>query len=49
MTQNEHTWLAFVISIVLHQALFHMVLKHHPVTKKNIMEWLQIFEEYFKK
>jgi hypothetical protein len=47
MTQNEHTFVAGIIAFVSYQMLFHMVLKHHPVTKKNIEELFDIIKEYF--
>lgn len=47
MTQNEHTFVAGIIIIITHQILFHTILKHHPVTQKNIQEWKDIFSKYF--
>ncbi len=47
MTQNEHTFVAGIIVFISYQAIFHMVLKHHPVTKKNMEELLEIIKEYF--
>ncbi len=47
MTQNEHNLVAGVILIILYQIIFHTILKHHPVTKKNMKELLEIFKEYF--
>ena len=47
MTQNEHNFVAMVVTIVTYQIAWHMYLKHRPVTKKNIQEWFDIFNEYF--
>jgi len=47
MTQNEHTITAGIIIFIGWQLVWHLALKHHPVTKKNITEWLEIFNEYF--
>lgn len=47
MTQNEHNIVAGIVIFIMYQLLFHTVLKHHPVTKKNIQEMLDIFREYF--
>jgi hypothetical protein len=47
MTQNEHTVIAVIISITMYQILFHTILKHHPVTKKNIEELSDIFKDIF--
>ncbi len=47
MTQNQHTFIAGLIVFVAWQLVFHLVLKHHPVTKKNMKEWSDIFDEYF--
>jgi len=47
MTQNEHTLIAGIIIFVSYQTIFHMVLKHDPVSKKNIKELFDIFKEYF--
>lgn len=47
MTQNEHTLVAVIVSCALHQIVWHMFLKHHQITKKNIEEWSDIFGKYF--
>lgn len=47
MTQNEHNLIAGMILIIGYQIIFHTILKHHPVTKKNIKELFDIFKEYF--
>ena len=47
MTQNEHTFIAGIIIFIGWQIIFHTILKHHPVTKKNIQELFDIFNEYF--
>jgi hypothetical protein len=47
MTQNEHNLIAIVIGFVTYQMVFHLILKHHPVTQKNIQELLDIFKKYF--
>lgn len=47
MTQNEHTFVAMIVSLIGYQAIWHLILKHHPVTKKNMEELLDIFKEYF--
>jgi len=47
MTQYGHNLVAGIIIIVLYQLVFHMILKHHPVTKRNIQEWSDIFDEYW--
>lgn len=47
MTQNEHNLVAGIILIVMYQVVFHTILKHHPVTQKNIQEWFDILGEYF--
>lgn len=47
MTQNEHTFVALFVLLVMYQIVWHTVLKYHPVTQKNIKEWLDIFNEYF--
>ena len=49
MTQNEHTLIAVIISFIIYQLIYHLVLKHHPVAKKNMRELSDIFEEYFNK
>jgi len=49
MTQNEHNLVAGVIGVVIYQIIFHTILKHHPVTKKNMRELSDIFDEYFRK
>jgi hypothetical protein len=47
MTQNEHNLVAVIVMIIIYQIIWHTILKHHPVTKKNTKEWLNIFDEYF--
>jgi hypothetical protein len=47
MTQNEHTWLALFILMIIYQPIWHLLLKHHPVTQKNRKEWLKILGKYF--
>jgi hypothetical protein len=47
MTQNEHNLIAGIIALIGWQLMWHLVLKHHPVTKKNIKESLDIFKEFF--
>jgi len=47
MTQNEHNLIAGIIIFIGWQLIFHLVLKHHPVTKKNMEELFDIFKEYF--
>lgn len=49
MTQSEHNFVALIILMIMYQIVFHTILKHHPVTQKNIQEWLDIFDEYFFK
>lgn len=46
MTQIQHNLVAGIIIIVLYQIVFHTVLKHHPVTKKNMLEWSDIFDKF---
>lgn len=47
MTQNEHTLIAMIVLFIGWQTIFHTILKHHPVTKKNMEELSEIFKEYF--
>lgn len=47
MTQNEHTFIAGLILLIGWQLVWHLILKHHPVTKKNIKELSEIIGEYF--
>jgi hypothetical protein len=47
MTQIEHNLIAGIILIVTYQIIFHKILKHHPVTKKNMKELSDIFKKYF--
>lgn len=47
MTQQAHTLLALVISFISYQLIWHMMLKHHPVTQKNILELKNIFIKLF--
>ena len=47
MTQNQHTFVAMIVLFIGWQLVFHLVLKHHPVAKKNMEELLDIFKEYF--
>lgn len=47
MTQNEHTMLAGVLSMIIYQFIWHLILKHHPVTQKNIREWQDILKDWF--
>jgi hypothetical protein len=47
MTQNEHTFVALAILLMMYQIIYHTILKHHPVTKKNIAELLDIFKNIF--
>jgi len=47
MTQNEHNLIAGIVLTIGYQIIFHTILKHHPVTKKNIQELFDIFKEYF--
>jgi hypothetical protein len=47
MTQIQHNLLAGFILIIIYQIVFHLFLKHHPVSQKNIKEWLDIFNDYF--
>lgn len=49
MTQSEHTLVAGIIIFTGWQLIWHLVLKHHPVTKKNIQELSDILDEYFTK
>lgn len=49
MTQIEHNLVAGIVSLILYQIIYHTILKHHPVAKKNMLELSDIFEEYFKK
>ena len=47
MTQSEHTLLAGIILFVSYQLCFHMFLKHHPVTQRNMQEYKEMFEDFF--
>jgi len=47
MTQNEHTWLALFVLLIIYQVIWHMFLKHHPVTQKNRRELLRLWGKYF--
>jgi hypothetical protein len=47
MTQYEHTLLAGFIVMIIYQIMWHTFLKHHPVTKKNIQEYFEIFKNLF--
>lgn len=47
MTQNEHTLIAGIAGFVIYQVIFHLILKHHPVAKKNAREWMNILSKYF--
>lgn len=47
MTQNEHTLLATFILLIIYQVMYHMILKHHPVAKKNRKEMLRLWGKYF--
>lgn len=47
MTQNEHNFVAMIVSFIMYQIIYHKVLKHHPVAKKNRKELQDIFKEYF--
>jgi|HubBroStandDraft_2_1064218.scaffolds.fasta_scaffold1842752_1 hypothetical protein len=47
MTQNEHNLIAGIIGFVIYQIIYHKILKHHPVAKKNAQELMDIFKEYF--
>ena len=47
MTQNEHTFIAGIILLIGWQLVFHLVLKHHPVTKKNMTELSDIYDDFF--
>lgn len=52
MTQHQHTVMALIISLIVYQFIWHTILKHHPVTKKNMMELSDLYDElwdYFKK
>jgi len=52
MTQCQHTIMALLISLILYQFIWHTILKHHPVTKRNRRELLDLYDElfdYFKK
>ena len=47
MTQNEHNVVAMIVSFIIYQIIFHKILKHHPVAKKNRKELSKIFGKYF--
>jgi hypothetical protein len=47
MTQIQHNIIAGIIFIILYKIVFHLILKHHPVTQKNIKEWLDIYKDLF--
>jgi hypothetical protein len=47
MTQNEHTWLAMFITLIIYQTIWHLFLKHHPATQKNIKEMSDMFIKWF--
>jgi hypothetical protein len=47
MTQNEHNLIAGIILIIIYQIIYHKILKHHPVAKKNRKELSDIFGKYF--
>jgi hypothetical protein len=47
MTQIQHNIIAGIIFIILYKIVFHTIIKHHPVTQKNMQEWEDIFKEYF--
>lgn len=47
MTQYEHNMIAGIILIIIYQIIFHCILKHHPVAKKNRKEWFKILRGYF--
>jgi hypothetical protein len=47
MTQQGHTLLALVISFILYQLAWHLILKHNDVTKKNMLELEGIFKDLF--
>lgn len=49
MTQNEHTFIAGIIIFIGWQLVWHLVLKHHPVTKKNTLELEEIYKDLFFK
>jgi hypothetical protein len=49
ITQLEHTLLAVIILFTLYQLCFHMFLKHHPVTHKNIQEYKDMFNNLLNK
>jgi len=45
MTQYQHTIIALVISLIIYQLIWHIILKHHPVAKKNMMELSDLYGE----
>lgn len=47
MTQIEHNIIAGIIFVIFYKIVFHTILKHHPVTKKNMQEMEDIFKKYF--
>jgi len=47
MTQNEHTFVALILLLIIYQIIFHKILKHHPVAQKNRKELWDIFRDYF--
>jgi hypothetical protein len=49
MTQVQHNLVAGIILIIIYQIVFHMFLKHHPVTQKNMKEWSDIWDDIFRK
>ena len=49
MTQSEHTMIAGVITIIMYQLIWHLILKHHPVTKKNMQELEDMAKDLFFK
>jgi len=47
MTQFQHNMVALIVSFMIYQIIYHCVLKHHTVAKKNMKEMSDIFDEYF--
>ena len=45
MTQNEHNLVAAVVGFIIYQFIYHMILKHHPIAKKNMEEMFDMFKK----
>ena len=49
MTQIQHNLVAGIILIISYRIIYHKILKHHHVTKKNMRELSDIFNDIFHK